>query len=74
MTKIKTLKKILSGLSTEKGAITVEYVVVISLLIGVTLVAIILLVDPTGTVNDSILPQGYNAVSQKIGTFGTLPE
>ena len=58
----------------QKGAISVEYVVIISFLIGLTLVVIVLLVDPTGSVGESLLPGSYNAVSQKIGQFGTLPE
>lgn len=58
----------------QRGAVSVEYAVVIVFLVLGTLVAILQLVDPTQSVNSSALPDAYNAVSYKIGYFGTIPD
>ena len=58
----------------QRGAVSVEYAVVIVFLILGTLVAILQLVDPTQGVEESALPKAYNSVSSKIGHFGLVKE
>ena len=57
--------------SSEKGATSVEYAVIIVLIILTVIGTVLLLVNPTDPDN-SLLPKTYTTVSNKIGNFGTV--
>ncbi len=60
-----------TGAFSERGATSVEYAVIIVLIILTVIGTVLLLVNPTDPDN-SLLPKTYTTVSNKIGNFGSV--
>ncbi len=57
----------------QKGEATVEYAITIVFFILVVLTSVLLLVDPSKGVKGSVLPEAFEAVSEKAAKFGIIP-